>query len=89
MTVYVTAVTPDSCRRHEDIMGIRWLDSSTSTSNTMSKPQAVDWVRKGNRLYVAGETGAVEVRVVDADPPYLRTVANNTYTDNLLSLPRY
>ncbi len=89
MTVYVTAVSPASAGTHEAIQSIRWLDSAKSTSKTMSKQQAVDWLDEGNQMYVAGETGAVEVRVVRANPPYLRTVADNTYTDNLLWLPRY
>jgi hypothetical protein len=55
----------------------------------MTTTQAVDWLNRGNKLYVAGETGAVEVRVVTATPPYLRTVADNSYTDNLLALPRF
>ena len=89
MTVYVTAVSPVSAGTHEAIESIRWLDSSNSTSKTMSKQKAVEWLNKGNKMYVAGESGPVEVRVVSGNPPYLRTIADNTYTDNLLWLPRY
>jgi hypothetical protein len=89
MTVYITAINPASVQQHEHIAGVRWLDSSISTSNTMTRAQAVDWLQKGSKLVVAGETGPVEVRIVNADPPYIRTVANNNYTDNLLALPRY
>jgi|HubBroStandDraft_4_1064222.scaffolds.fasta_scaffold580420_2 hypothetical protein len=89
MTVYVTAITPGLAQQHAHIVGIRWLDAGNSTSNTMTTTQAVDWLNRGNKLYVAGETGAVEVRVVTAIPPYLRTVADNSYTDNLLALPRF
>jgi Protein of unknown function (DUF3892) len=89
MTVYVTAITPASAQQHPHIGGVRWLDSDKSISKTMSTAEAVDWLQKGHKLYVAGETGAVEVRIVDANPPYLRTVANGSYTDNLLYLPRY
>lgn len=91
MTVYVTAISPGSARQHEHITGIRWLNSDDSTSNTMSVSAAVGWLKEsaGNRMYVAGETGAAEVKVVNANPPYLRTVADNSYTDNLLYLPRY
>lgn len=89
MTVYVTAISPQTAGQHEHIAAIRWLDSSKSTSNTMPTATAVDWLRKGNKLYVAGDSGPVDVRVVDANPPYLRTVADNSYTDNLLALPRY
>ncbi len=89
MTVYVTAISPQTAKQHEHIAEIRWLDSTKSTSSTMSTSSAVEWLRKGNKLYVAGASGPVDVRVVDANPPYLRTVADNSYTDNLLALPRY
>ena len=89
MTVYITAITPRTAGQHEHISGVRWVDSGNSTSKTMTRQQAVEWVREGNRLVVAGHDGPVEVRVVEANPPYLRTVANGSYSDNLLSLPRY
>jgi hypothetical protein len=45
MTVYVTAISPSSVQRHEHIAGIRWLDSSNSTSNTMTASQAIEWLQ--------------------------------------------
>ncbi|MGD0447482.1 MAG: DUF3892 domain-containing protein [Candidatus Dormibacteria bacterium] len=89
MTVYVTAISPSTARQHEHIGEIRWLDSSHSTSNTMSMARSIAWLREGNKLFVAGDKGPAEVRVVDATPPHLRTVADGNYTDNLLALPRY
>ncbi len=57
----------------------------------MTKALVVEWLEEDaqHTLWVAGETGPIEVRVVQAMPPYLRTVADNTYTDNLLALPRF
>ncbi len=89
MTVYVTAIHPVATTTHQGIDSIRWLNSSDSTSNTMSKAQAVSWLNNGNNMYVAGETGPVEVKVIQGNPPYLRTVKDNTPTDNLLELPRF
>ena len=89
MAVYVTAITPAGASQHEHIAGVWWLDSENSTSNQMSTAQAIEWIRDGNKLWVAGTTGAAEVQIVNAQPPYLRTVADNSYTDNLLSLPRF
>jgi hypothetical protein len=89
VTVYITAISPTNAGQHQHITDIRWVDSSRSTSNTMSRQRAVAWVRQGNTLVVAGTDGPVEVQVVDADPPYLRTVANGSFTDNLLALPKY
>jgi hypothetical protein len=55
----------------------------------MTTAHAVDWLQKGSKLVVAGDTAAVEVRVVNASPPYLRTAEDGNYTDNLVALPRY
>ena len=55
----------------------------------MSTDECIAWLRKGNHMLVAGDTGPADVRVVEATPPYLRTVADGNYTDNLLALPRY
>jgi hypothetical protein len=89
VTVYVTAIRPASTRTHEGITEIRWLDSRNSTSKTMSVPAAIAWLRKGNTLRVAGTDRYSDVQIVEASPPYLRTVADDTDSDNLLQLPRY
>ena len=43
------------------------------------------------KAYVESSTSKVEVGVVkpQGGTPYLRTFANGTWTDNLLSLPRF
>jgi len=89
MTVYITAIGPSSTSSHEHIASIRWLSSSDSTSKVMSMRAAVEWVQKGNKFVVAGESGPVEVQAVKANPPYLRTAANGSWTDNLLALPKF
>jgi hypothetical protein len=89
MRVYITAISPSGASQHEHIGSVRWLDSSNSTSNLMTTAQAVQWLLNGSKLSVAGDTGPVDVRVVDANPPYLRTVADDKYTNNLLALPRF
>jgi hypothetical protein len=89
MTVYVTAISPGTAKEFKHIVSIRWLNSSDSTSDTMSIASTVAWMKKGNALVVAGKGGPTTVEVVNEDPPYIRTVANNTPTDNLLNLPRF
>lgn len=89
MTVYITAISPGTAKQHEHIARVRWVDSKDSTSKVMSVAQAVGWLLNGNKLTVASDTGPVEVRAVDATPPYIRTVADEKYTDNLLALPRF
>lgn len=87
--VFVTAIHLAGGTGHEHIAGIRWLNCSDSKSATMTTAQAVEWANKGNGLWVADKDTPAEVRVVNANPPYLRTVANGQYIDNLLNLPKY
>lgn len=89
MTVYVSAISPHGVSDHGEITSIRWINSADSTSRTMSKQRAVEWINEGNRLVVAGDAGPVAVQVVKADPPYLRTAADGSWTNNLLALPRF
>lgn len=89
MTVYVTAISPQTVQDHTRITRIRWLDASVSTSNLMSVEQTIDYLRSGNTLVVAGADRYALVQVVEADTPYIRTVADGAWTDNLLSLPRF
>ena len=90
MTVFITAVKVSAAGSgHEHIVEIRWLNCNDSTSNTMSTASAVEYIQAKSTLHVAGPDGAIGVGVVDATPPYLRTIANGKYTDNLLALPRY
>lgn len=90
MTVYITAIGPATSTAHEHIARVRWLSSTDSKSNTMPMADAVAWAgRDGNKFVVASDTGPVEVQVVKASPPYLRTVANGKWSDNLLALPKF
>lgn len=89
MTIYFTAITPSHASQHTHIAGVRWLDSDRSISKTMTTSEAIQWLRQGYTALVAGDERAAQVHVVEATMPYLRTVADGNYTDNLLSLPRY
>ena len=91
MTVYITAVhmEPSNASDHEHIAQVRWENRGTGASNTSSREQMIDWINGGGDARVSDSQGEVRVGVVDANPPYLRTYADNRYTDNLLSLPRY
>jgi hypothetical protein len=55
----------------------------------MTRQQAVEFLRAGRQLVVADANGPVAVQVVEASPPYIRTVADGRAADNLLALPRY
>jgi hypothetical protein len=49
----------------------------------------VAWIREGGKAYVVVGSLRVEVRVVNATPPYVQTYADGAWMDNLLALPRY
>jgi hypothetical protein len=54
------------------------------------KAQGVTYVKQNpNSVYVAGGGKSSYVDAVDGTPPYLRTRADGTTSDNLLSLPVY
>lgn len=89
MAVYITAISPGTTQEHDRVDSIRWVNPADSTSRVMSIDRAVTWVREGHVFIVAGDDGPVEVQVVNADRPYLRTVANGKWADNLLALPRF
>lgn len=53
-----------------------------------TKAQGVDFVRRTPQtVWVGGSAASAWVEVVDAATPYLRSKADGTTTDNLLSLP--
>lgn len=88
--IYITHVrlSPPSSRSHEHITDLKWRDPSTSETGQTSRRGMVDWIEDGGDARVQA-TPDVRVVVVDARPKYVRTVANNAYTDNLLNLPRF
>lgn len=48
----------------------------------------VEFINKGNQVFVHGAPDA-QVKVMNANPPYLRTSADGNWTNNLLALPRF
>lgn len=90
--IYITHIrlSPENSRQHEHITHVYWSEHGTSKEGPWTKQQAVDWINGGGEARVsADQRYDVRVHVVNASPPYLRTAANGTYTDNLLSLPRF
>lgn len=89
--VYITGVhmSPGGTR-HEHIASVHWQDPGTGRSDNASTARMVDWI--DNQSLVAKVTstaGDVSVGTVDGSPRFLRTYANDKWTDNLLALPRY
>ena len=88
--VYIIAIRmSQNGHLHEHITDVKWQDTGNGKSNSCSRSDMIDWLRAGNHAYVTDGNKTVEVGVVDATPPYLRTHADGVWTDNLLALPRF
>lgn len=81
-------------RLHEHITEVRWVGIESGKHGSSTRQEMVDWLDKsdGNRAVVGDyPLDYVEVGVWHRAnaPDYIRTYANETWTDNLLSLPEY
>jgi hypothetical protein len=94
MTVRITCITKDN-GNHESpyvaIENVGWVNEATSKTGNSTRVQMYDWVvnEKGDAFVkdaqgnVAHLMGAISVR----GNKYVKTVADETKTDNLLRLP--
>jgi hypothetical protein len=88
--IEITSVNLTGGEDHEHIANVRRLTPETGNTGASSREAVVEWLRKpGARAVVRDGSTEVEVRMVDAATPYLRTFADGIPTDNLLALPRY
>ncbi|MFJ7082837.1 DUF3892 domain-containing protein [Streptomyces griseus] len=89
--IYITAIHMSGGAKHEHIERVRWENASTLKPGESSRQEIVRWLEESreNEARVRSGTGSVQVGVVQASPPYIRTYANGSWSDNLLSLPRF
>lgn len=82
-------LSPDGTR-HEHITEVRWTNPTTGATGDSTRQQMVDFLTGGaNRAVVVAGGTEVEIGVVNAHPPYIRTHADGVWTDNLLALPHF
>jgi hypothetical protein len=75
---------------HEYISGVAWLNIETGKAGRSTAATIIDYIRQNGPFVVGGEDGWTEVHVVGSGANvYLRSVKDQTPTDNLLYLPRY
>ena len=84
---YITQIHLEGGARHEHITEVRWNEGGVIGMATRS--EMVEWILNGGEARVRAMPVDVRVEVIRTTPPYLRTVANGAYTDNLLALPRF
>jgi hypothetical protein len=88
--IYITAIRVSRPPAHERIESVRWENPQTGATGQNTVAQMVEWIRdKNGQAKVQDGQTDVDVAVVDANPPHLRTHANGKWADNLLSLPRF
>lgn len=88
--VIVTHVRLSGGDRHEHISEVRWWNPESGDMGQSTRQVMVDWIREKHGVArVTDGSRLVDVRVLDGDPPYIRTVADGRWTDNLLALPRF
>lgn len=75
--------------RHQHIAEVEWCNPQDSATGRSTRESIVGWIRAGNDVRVETDQGYVEVVVVEADPPYIRSRADGVLSDDLLALPRY
>jgi hypothetical protein len=74
---------------HEHISDVRWYSPSDGKMDASPVANIVKFINEKNRAYVCDGHRIVDVGVVDANPPYIRTYADKVWTDNLLALPKF
>jgi len=88
MDTYIVAVHMVGGTQHEHISQVIWAYSNFK-SGRCSTADMVGAINQGAVVKVSDGSKAVRVGVVSANPPYLRTYADDVYTDNLLQVTRY
>jgi len=76
---------------HSHIVEITGVDDTTGGSVVGSRQQWVNSVKTGHTAYVqdaSGQRAYLHVNHI-GNVEYVQTVRDNTWTDNLLALPRY
>jgi Protein of unknown function (DUF3892) len=87
--IFINAIRVSHGVQHEHIVELQWRNPETNQTGRSSREVIVDWIGKGGVAKVADAFRTVDVAVVNAIPPYVRTHADGRWTDNLLALPRY
>jgi hypothetical protein len=88
--VRITAIKMVGSEHHQHISDLRWVNPDTQATGESTRAAMVEYVRKTpNGAYVQSGANRAYLKVVETTPPYVQTYADNTWTDNLLALPRF
>ena len=87
--VYLNEIHMSGRAGHQHVTAVRWRNPSTGACGNSTRTEMVKWIQNGGKVYLRYGKADVKVSVVKANPPYLRSHADGTWNDNLLTLPRY
>ena len=90
--IYITEIhMAEQGTAHEHIDRVRWEDTGSSARGESTREEMVRRIRDEKLNVHVRDSGGNDIRVgaVDATPPYIRTYADDVWTDNLLALPRF
>jgi hypothetical protein len=91
--IWLTAVQFGSSghESHESIRAVRWRDAESLQQGQHTVAELVDLIRAQTLVYVSDDVfqRTALVRVVDAEPPYVRSWAHGQWGNDLLTLPRF
>lgn len=93
MSVKITCIKKDN-GNHENpyvaIKSMNWLNEDDQKSGTATREEIYDFVNKGGEAYVkdaAGNKAKLVTRTTDKGTKYVKTIADDVQSDNLLKLP--
>jgi len=87
--VYITNIRMSSGgTSHEHIASVKWRNPADGATGENTISAMVNWIEKENGVAKVTD-GHRTVSVGVVNHTYLRTFADNVWSDNLLALPRY
>lgn len=72
------------------IESLGWVEDSTNKTGNTGRVEMYDWVKNGGNAYVKDSKGNAAKLIhmeISLGTKYVKTVADETQTDNLLHLP--
>jgi len=94
MSVRITCISKDGGNHynpHEGVTNYGWVNDQDGKTGNSTRQQMVDWIEnQQGRAYVKdsrGNIASIGIWTSAAGYKYLRTYADETWTDNLLALP--
>jgi hypothetical protein len=90
LKLYLTEIHMRGGSGHQHVAKVRWRNPSGGKCGSSPVNEMVRWLEDGSvRAFVRYGARDVRVGVVERTPPFLRTFADQSWNDNLLTLPRY